>query len=384
MSWPECYGGIEQTVRQLCMTTRSGHPVRNFVFSLSCRCNKPVVGHLNRAGMIRFPQTVEIASTGISLRSLLAFRAIARRMDVIHYHFPWPFGDLLHLLHGRGKPAIVTYHSDIIRQKHFLPFYRPLLHWFLGKMDRIVATSPNYIESSDTLRRFRENTSVIPLGLDKKSYPMVDNARLKKWQSIMGTDFFLFVGVLRYYKGLHQLLDACANTELRVVIVGAGPMEAEIQPRILKPELANVHLLGELNDQDKIALIRLCRGLVFPSHLRSEAFGLSLLEAAMHGKPMISSEIGTGTSFINIHNETGLVIPPDNPAALREAMFYLDNHPDKAKEMGKRARQRYLDYFTSQRMGEAYSNLYHEVVTDRTRRLHPFSADVSRSSSSHH
>jgi rhamnosyl/mannosyltransferase len=120
--------------------------------------------------------------------------------------------------------------------------------------------------------------------------------------------------------------------------------------------------LGQLSDVDKVALLMLCYGVVFPSHLRSEAFGISLLEGAMYGKPMISSEIGTGTTFVNIGNETGLVVPPSDPAALRQAMAYLWDHPEEAAEMGRKAEQRYWEFFTADKMVDAYVELYRAVA----------------------
>jgi len=101
--------------------------------------------------------------------------------------------------------------------------------------------------------------------------------------------------------------------------------------------LSNIHFLGFLPDEDKVALLTLCYAVLFPSHLRSEAFGISLLEGAMYGKPLISSEIGTGTSFINIANETGFVVPPSDPLALRQAMQTLWQNPEMASEMGRKA-----------------------------------------------
>jgi rhamnosyl/mannosyltransferase len=106
----------------------------------------------------------------------------------------------------------------------------------------------------------------------------------------------------------------------------------------------------------------LCYSMVFPSHLRSEAFGISLLEGAMYGKPMISSEIGTGTTFINIADETGLVVPPSDPVALRQAMRFLWEQPEVAAEMGRRAEERYWQHFTADRMVKSYVELYQAVV----------------------
>jgi len=102
--------------------------------------------------------------------------------------------------------------------------------------------------------------------------------------------------------------------------------------------------------------------VVFPSHLRSEAFGISLLEGAMFGKPMISSEIGTGTTFINIADETGLVVPPGDPVALRHAMRHLWERPELAAEMGRRAEKRYWQYFTADQMVADYVGLYRELA----------------------
>ena len=120
--------------------------------------------------------------------------------------------------------------------------------------------------------------------------------------------------------------------------------------------------------QEQVALLQLSRALVFPSHLRSEAFGISLLEGAMFGKPMISSEIGTGTSYINNHGETGLVVPPGDAAALRQAMDRLWVDADMAARMGAAAQQRYEQLFTAARMGQRMAEVYQQVMARQPRR----------------
>ena len=185
---------------------------------------------------------------------------------------------------------------------------------------------------------------------------------MDKWRAQVGEKFFLFVGVLRYYKGLHILLDAVANSDYPVVIVGAGPIEHELKAHAERLGLTHVMFVGALDDADKVALLTLCYAIVFPSHLRSEAFGISLLEGAMYGKPMISSEIGTGTTYINIHQETGLVVPPSDPQAFGEAMRALWDNPALAQAMGQRAEARYHELFTAERMAASYNALYHELV----------------------
>lgn len=366
-TYSQSYGGIEQVIYQLCVgATRRG--IETEVLTLSrdmARTESEVVIDGHR--VIRAQLDFEIASTGFSRGVFGKFRELAAQADIIHYHFPWPFMDVVHFATGvsrMNKPTVVTYHSDIVRQKLLLQFYRPLMHRFLGSVDRIVASSPNYLATSSVLERFRDKVVVIPYGLDRSShsYPAPGAELLAGWRQRLGDRFFLFVGVLRYYKGLHILLDAARHSEYPIVIVGAGPIEAELKEHARRNDLHNVVFLGALPDADKAALLTLCHAIVFPSHLRSEAFGISLLEGAMYGKPMISSEIGTGTSFINIDGETGRVVPPGDPAAFRQAMDDLWHHPDEAAEMGRRAAARYEALFTADRMAEAYVKLYRELL----------------------
>ena len=360
--FPESVGGVEQVIRQMCVGTgRLG--VRNEVLTLTRQKEKRDVdfeGHKVRL----LPLDFEISSTGFSLAAFGELARMAEDADVVHYHFPWPFMDLAHFISRIKKPSLVTYHSDIVRQKQLLRLYQPLKHRFLQSVDTIVATSPNYMASSAVLDRYRDKTRVITYGLDKTIYPEPDQARMDQWRARIGERFFLFVGVLRYYKGLHILLDAVANTDYPVVIVGAGPIETELKAHAERLGLTHVLFVGALDEADKVALLTLCYALVFPSHLRSEAFGISLLEGAMYGKPMISSEIGTGTTYINIDAETGLVVPPSDPQAFGDAMRTLWDNPELAQAMGKRAEARYWELFTAEQMAKSYTALYHELVAN--------------------
>jgi len=361
--FPDSVGGVEQVIRQMCVGTgRLG--ITNQVLSLSRDRHLAPFDYEGHT-VHRVPLNFEVASNAVSAQAIGKLARMAAEADVVHYHFPWPFMDMAHFLARIAKPTVVTYHSDIVRQKALLKLYEPLRHRFLDSVDTIVATSPNYLASSAVLDRYRDKTRVITFGLDKSSYPEPDQARLDHWRARVGPKFFLFVGVLRYYKGLHILLDAMAGTDYPVVIVGAGPIEAELKARAARLGLKRVQFVGAVNDLDKAALLKLCYAVAFPSHLRSEAFGISLLEGAMYGKPMISSEIGTGTTYINVHGETGLVVPPSDHEALRAAMHRLWHDPRMAQAMGQRAEARYWQLFTSAQMADNYARLYQELVGRR-------------------
>lgn len=358
---PDSYGGIEQFIYQLARgCVQRGLEVD--VLSLSSDVTDESSAFDNHVSH-RVRKNLEIASTGISIRSFAKFAALARRADVIHYHYPWPFADIVHFVTGVSKPTVVTYHSDIIRQLRWMKLYKPLMNRFLTSIDRIVATSPNYLESSPTLMAFREKTQVIPIGLDPLAYPTPDASRIEQWRARLGDKFFFFVGVLRYYKGLDILIEANRGMDLPIVIVGTGPLEAELRERVSDAGLTKVTFLGSISEIDKVALFSLCRAVVFPSHMRSEAFGISLLEGAMFGKPMISTEIGTGTSFINEHEETGLVVSAADPAALGKAMRFLMDNPARAEAMGRQAFLRYQKLFSASQMVDRYVDLYRQVIS---------------------
>lgn len=155
-----------------------------------------------------------------------------------------------------------------------------------------------------------------------------------------------------------------------MVIIGAGSIESELKEKATTLGLKNLIFLGQVSEEDKVAILWLSFAMVFPSHLRSEAFGISLLEGAMFGKPMISSEIGTGTSFINSDQQTGIVVPPSSPKDLHTAMHYLWNHPDVAKRMGKKASERFTALFTADKMSQGYLNLYRRLLTKKYQSQH--------------
>jgi rhamnosyl/mannosyltransferase len=360
--YPDSFGGIEQVIFQL---SEAGvcHQIESTTLSLSTRGdidNERVGLHTAYYAATNF----EVASTPFSVSAISKFKALAAQADIIHYHFPYPFMDLVHFIADVKKPTVVSYHSDIVKQKLALKMYTPLMNKFLSSVDCIVAASPNYVETSPVLQKYLPKVKVIPYGLDKKSYPVADEAHLERWRQQVGDRFFLFVGAFRYYKGLHILLEAIQNTDFPLVIIGAGPIEAELKQQAQDLGLKNIHFLGALPDEDKAALLELCYSVVFPSHLRSEAFGITLLEGAMYGKPLISSEIGTGTTYINIDQETGLVVPPSDPQALRTALATLWQDPELAQRYGENAAKRFQALFTSERMAESYIELYQQLINN--------------------
>jgi rhamnosyl/mannosyltransferase len=360
--FPETQGGLQESIRQLCLaTTPLG--VDNVVFALA-RNPEPVEMTLPEGRLVRARSWFELASCDFGgLAALQHCRAEADQCDIIQIHYPWPFADmLLPFIRRRRQPLLVTYVSDIVRQNQLGlgQLYTPLRRYLLGTATRVVASSPNYAQSSMVLRDYQQKLTCIPHCL-ADAQP-VDASLCERWQAQLGCNFFLFVGVLRYYKGLDFLLQAAQQVSTPIVIVGDGPEGPRLRSAAKALGLTHVHFLGALDDADKNALMALCRAVVFPSHLRSEAFGITLLEGARQGKPLICCEISTGTTWVNRHNETGLVVPPADAAALAQAMNLVAADDALCQRLGAGARQRWKQHFMPEVVGAAYRQLYDDLL----------------------
>ena len=356
--FPDPIGGVQEAIRQICLSTAS-FGVTNSVFCLSPNPHPPLM--MQNPPVWRERSWMAPASCDIGdINAFRQFMRLAGDHDLIHYHFPWPFADLMHFFARARVKAVMTYHSDIVKQSILGRFYAPLMWKMLMSMDRIVATSPGYVSSSRVLsnKRIRSRVCVIPLGV-RDVYNEIsreDNLNAKN------DPYFLFVGALRYYKGIPTLLQAAKSVPARIIIAGEGAYGAELRQMAKELECSNVEFKGQVTDEEKFRLLQGCRAFVLPSDQRSEAFGVALIEAAMLGRPMISTELHTGTSFINKHMGTGFVIPPKQPAALADAMKTLLNDPELAHNFGINARIHYKEMFSEFALGSAYNNLYQNVL----------------------
>lgn len=364
-SYPHTQGGIEEVIRQLCAET-SKQGVTNRIICLSNQCKQLEMTEIEGAVVYCYPQIFEVASCGFSIQAFTAFKQQAQWADIIHYQAPWPFADMMHVFNRIKTPAIVTYQSDIIRQKRLMQIYKPLMNYYFKSVKKIVATSDNYLKSSAILREYKSKTVVIANGIDglQPNNSQQQQEIQQQLKQRVGESFLLFVGVLRYYKGLSYLLDALKGTDYPVVIAGFGPEQDRLQAQVKRLNLTNVTFLGYISDQEKKALYQLSKAIVFPSCERSEAYGITLVEASMHKRAMISTQLNTGTSYINLDGETGLVVEPKNSQQLRTAMDKLYQDDTLTDTMGAAAYKRYLSLFTSKAMGNAYISLYQQVLAE--------------------
>lgn len=355
--YPDTFGGVEAVIHNIYLETQK----YGAVHQLLTVSPSPRIDEVAGLPVMRLQKNFEIASCPFSWTFFKNFKKAARDFDILHFHYPWPFADLTMLLSMTDRPAIVTFHADALKHRFLKRLYLPLQKRFLQKVDQIVPTSAPLMETSPDLAPFQHKCTIIPIGIDPKAYPAPSPVTLQKWQNRLGTGFVLFVGVLRHYKGLHTLIEAAGHINLPIVIAGDGPLRNVLEQQIHTAGLTHIHLLGRISEEDKTALYHLCGMVVLPSCTRAEAFGVSLLEGLMYKKPLISTALGTGTSFVNQHQQTGLVIPPDNAEALAAAIKKLQS-PLLAEKFGTEGYKWFMAEFQSVTMGRRYFELYQELL----------------------
>ena len=346
-------GGIENHIKVLAEAqAAAGHRVTVLV------CNpgrRTCLETLNGVEIIKAGRLTTVASIPLSLTQPLALARL--KTDIVHVHSPYPLGELSNWLLSQARATVITHHSDVVRQKSWLRLYGPFLRRVLHAADRIFATSPRYIESSSWLQPVSHKCVVVPLG--------VNTNRFKPIQRPCKNSFtVLFVGRLRYYKGLDALLRALSQVpQARLTIVGKGSMEQEWQ--VLSNELGltgRVAFVGEVDDADLPGYYQQADLFVLPANARAEAFGMVLLEAMASSLPCITTELGTGTSWIVQDGVTGLVVPTQNPTALAEAINKMITDESLRQQFARAGLARVEIEFSEQAMVNRVGQVYEELL----------------------
>ncbi len=369
-------GGVENHVRDLAINLSKNLElnVRVLVANTSF---KTELQEIDGVEVYKIASLGTFRSTPISPSFLFWLRKL--KSDIYHFHFPYPFGEFSYLLAPCLTPClsadrasrksagklVVTYHSDIVRQKLLLALYKPFLKAFLKKADEILVGSPNLIKHSVYLGEVKEKCAVVHYGIDVKRFELTENVlkEVRKLRNCYGNKIVLFIGRLIYYKGIEYLLRAIKEVDGQLLLVGKGPLEDSL--RELAKDLGiedRVHFIGEASDEDLPAFYHACDVFVLPSIARSEAFGLVQLEAQACGKPVVSTELGTGTSYANLDGKTGFVVSPENSEELAKAINVLLEDEPLRRRMGEFARARVNEEFTLEKMAERVFGVYRELI----------------------
>jgi rhamnosyl/mannosyltransferase len=355
-------GGIENHIRALAEAqAQHGHQVTVLVTNAGRQSSKATI---NGVRVIKAGRLATLASTPLSLALPLALRR--EQPDIAHLHFPYPLGDLAQAVVGRSRRMVITYHSDVVRQRTLLRFYAPLLRRTLDRADAIIATSPRYVETSPFLAPRPGRCTVIPLGIDPARFETADPATVAAIRARYGERLVLFVGHLRYYKGVEYLVEAMVQVEAQLLLVGdhSPQRRADIEELARGLGVAGrVTFVGEQDDAGLAAYYHACDVFALPCIERSEAFGVVQLDAMAAGRPVVACDVGTGVAWVNQHNVTGLIVPPREARQLAAALNQLLAEPALRARLGSAGRARVREHFTLAQMVERTEALYQQVLS---------------------
>jgi rhamnosyl/mannosyltransferase len=297
--------------------------------------------------------------------SLLA-RLHHDKSEIVHIHWPNPTAVLAFLASSHRGRLVLTYHSDVIRQKHLDRAFRPILSNVMSHCSAVICSSPNYIDSSPVLRNFRHLCRVIPLGIPVESLDRPDAEAVSRIRNKYGSAIVLTVGRLVSYKGFEHLIRAMSNVDASLLVIGTGPLRNHFERLIDDLNLrTRVHLLGDVDDL--VPYYHASDMFVLPSVTRNEAFGIVQLEAMACSKPVINTQIDSGVPFVSPDGVTGLTVKPANPDELAGAIRLLLSDPGLRMQYGRAGRLRVEHEFSLEVMTQRTLELYSEVLAEPAR-----------------
>jgi rhamnosyl/mannosyltransferase len=366
--YPPHIGGIEFHVRDLA----EGLVARDAADVSVTVCNgeaRRVDETVNGVKVRRLARAFEKASTPVSWHFSAELKRIAKAVpapDIFHFHFPYPWGEVSWLAARPDVPMVVTYHSDIVRQKAALALYRPLLERFLDRAELIIASSPNMIEHSEFLSKRAEKCRHVDFGLHVERFAGSESslARARELrQRFRERPLVLFVGRLIYYKGADVLVRAMADVDADLVMIGRGPLEPELKRLATEMGAENrIHILEPIDEPELVAWYQAADVFALPSVAPSEAFGLVQIEAHAAGTPVVSTDLPTGVPYANLDGVTGLTVPVGDAQAFGGALKRILSDDVFRARLGRQAKERALTRFTIERMVRNTVTVYREAI----------------------
>lgn len=288
--------------------------------------------------------------------------------NLLHIHAPNPWGDFLALSCPKNIPVVMTWHSDIVRQRKLMLLYRTIQRRVLERVDRITIYTPKHYESSQQLKQVdvRSKVTFVPIGIDFSQLDKTPAAPLARIVDFArGRRQVLTVGRHVYYKGYEYLISAIsrARSDVVLVMIGAGALTSQLKShaRELKVE-DRVLFLGEADNETLAGALHGCDVFCLPSIAPSEGFGIASAEAMACGKPTIVCELNNGVNYLNQEGKTSLVVPPKNVEALAAAIDTLILDDALRARLGASAREWVRREFSVEAMKRGTIDLYQSLV----------------------
>ncbi len=355
-------GGIERVIQNISEGLKDRYSVSVLVCQPEGKASDEVINGVNvhRSGSIGTYFSMPVSFSFIS-----DFRRMARDADIVHVHLPFPLGDLACLLSGYRGRVVVSWHSDIVKQKKLMLLYRPLMNAFLRRADCIFTATEGHITGSAYLKPYAEKCMIVPYGIDISSYENAEKYPvLQDRLNIKTNRKLLFTGRLVYYKGIDVLLRALKHTsDCELFIAGDGVLRGELERYAAESGISGrVHFMGILSDADLRAAFSDCDVFILPSVENSEAFGIVQTEAMVYGKPVINTSLPTGVPYVSPDGVSGITVPPRDENALAAAIDSLVHDDELRKKYGENAYTLVREKYASEKVLEKISDIYESLT----------------------
>jgi glycosyltransferase involved in cell wall biosynthesis len=302
-----------------------------------------------------------------------------KKTDILHLHYPFIFGSELTILNSvfTRTPIVLTYHNDLIgsgvRSPAFWLYNRLLAPIILRKALKIIVTSLDYASTSifrDTIFKERKADLVeLGNGVDVETFrPDVEANFVRQRHGLAEGDIvLLFVSSLdrsHARKGLGMLIDTLAGfreTQVKLVVVGGGDMRSDYEAQAADRGISRRVIFAGRVPQDELpAYYATCDMVVIPSR-PPEAFGVALAQGMAAGKAVIGSDI-PGVRTLVTNGECGYLIPEGDKAALAGRIQELADNPSLRQQMGTAGRERIIQKYTWDRIGQKLLGVYQQVL----------------------
>ncbi|HLW25254.1 MAG TPA: glycosyltransferase family 4 protein [Steroidobacteraceae bacterium] len=307
--------------------------------------------------------------------SMLAYlpMALARggrlrgEFDVINTHFVVPTGPVgERLARAHRIPNVLSVHGGDLydpskpSSPHRHPWLRAPIRRMLRRASALVGQSRNTLEHVERIYGVKRASELIPLGIDPPpAVPAAARAELGIPEAAL---VLVSVGRVVARKAAPQLIEAMARAErpvMHLVLIGEGPELAAVRAAAEARGLAaRVHLLGQVSEERKYALLALAD--VFASTSQHEGFGLVFLEAMALGLPVVCYDHGGQTDFLR-SGKTGFVLPLNDVSAFARGLQALHDDPALRAAMGEHNRRAVEDYLIG-RCAERYEQVFESVI----------------------
>ena len=281
--------------------------------------------------------------------------------DLVHIQMPNPGAAMAFLLSGHPGKLVLTHQADTMGRKLLRKLSDPFVLRVMERASRILVTSSRYLSSSQELAAFREKCRIVPLGIDTRQFENADPAPAEKLRRQFPNGFILAVGRLVPYKGFDVLIRAMKAVEAKLLVIGGGPLHKELLRLATSIGVEEkVIMLGHV--EDIRPYFAAASVFALPSVTRAEAIGLVQLEAMAAGLPVVNTNIDSGVPEVSLHGQTGITVPPGDPAALSEAIQMLLDHKDLRDRLGEAAKARVNAKYTADLMAGRTLSVYSEVL----------------------